>query len=444
MASDFLVSSYLLRSETLTHILFLNRSFWPDREATGQFFTELCDDLATEHQITFLAGPACHGGHPLRTAGARLWFREHRGRIEIVRTQGTRLSKRRLPLRMLNLGSYFTLAAAASRTLERPDLIVAATDPPLLGLLGARLKRRWNCPLVYNVRDLYPDIAYINGGLRSRPLLKVLEYANQRAFAAADRVIVLGADMRDRIIAKGVASERITVVTDWVDCAAIKPSASSRLRDTFGGKFVVMYSGNLGLSQQLETVISAAERLQSEPHLLFVLAGEGARKSSLMSQAAARGLSNVCFLPYQPKELLAESLSAADLHLIPLKAGAAGCLVPSKVYGIMAASRPFVAMMDSASEVARLAKRHDIGSVVPPGDDAALAASVRDLANRPNDLALMGLKARQLALRCFDRRIVTRKFGEVLSDVGRLEEARKAPWLTQEDLRNADQISALG
>jgi colanic acid biosynthesis glycosyl transferase WcaI len=372
------------------------------------------------------------------------WRRERRGRVEIVRTAGTRLSKRRLPLRMLNLGSYFMLAAVASGRIERPDLIVAATDPPLLGLLGACLKRRWDCPLVYNVRDLYPDIAYVNRGLRSRPLLKTLDYANRRAFAAADRIIVLGSDMRERIIARGVEPERVTVVTDWVDCAAIRPIESNSLRDSFGRKFVVMYSGNLGLSQQLETVIAAAERLRHDPRVLFVLTGEGARKPWLMSQASVRGLSNVRFLPYQPKERLAESLGAADLHLIPLMAGAAGCLVPSKVYGIMAASRPFVAMMDRNSEVARLAERHDIGWVVPPGDDAALAVTIERLASRPDDLMLMGLKARQLVLRCFDRKIVTRKFGEVLVEMGRLSLGPRRHSIAHQDLRKPREITALG
>ena len=131
-----------------------------------------------------------------------------------------------------------------------------------------------------------------------------------------------------------------------------------------------MYSGNLGLSQQFETVLAAAERLRDDQRILFVLIGEGARKTGLMHDAAARGLPNIRFLPYQPKERLAESLGAADFHLIPLKAGAAGCVVPSKVYGIMAASRPFIAMMEPTAEIARLAIRHDIGSVVPPGDDS--------------------------------------------------------------------------
>jgi colanic acid biosynthesis glycosyl transferase WcaI len=131
-----------------------------------------------------------------------------------------------------------------------------------------------------------------------------------------DRIIVVGHDMRERLVAKGVAPELVTVIPDWADCTAIKPLRHNRLRNSFGGKFVVMYSGNLGLSQQLETVLAAADRLRGDQRILFVLIGEGARKASLMHDAAARGLPNIRFLPYQPRERLAESLGAADLHLI--------------------------------------------------------------------------------------------------------------------------------
>jgi len=398
----------------------LNRSFWPDREATGQFLTELCDDLALDHQITFITGPACHPDCPPAPARHyRLWWQERRGPISIIRTRGTRLPKRRLPLRFINLGTYFLLAAAATLKLERPDLIVAATDPPLLGMLAVILKRRWNCRLVYNVRDLYPDIAYANGALRSRVLLKLLDHANRLAYASADRVITVGHDMRDRIIAKGVPPARVTVVPDWVDCTAIRPVADNPLRRSFGDKFVVMYAGNLGLSQQLETMIAAAQRLRGDPRILFVLIGEGARKRWLIERAAALNLPNLLFLPYQPRAKLAESLSAADLHVIPMAAGTGGCLVPSKVYGIMAAGCAFIAMMDERAEVAQLALRHDIGFLTPPGDDAALVNRLENVLQNLGKLNLMGTKARKIALTCFNREIVTRQFGEVLAAVTR-------------------------
>ncbi len=395
--------------------MFLNRSFWPDPEATGQFLTELCDDLSREHQITFIAGPSLHQSAPQR----KLIAREKRGNIDIIRTWGTRFGKRRLAGRIANLASYFCLAAMAAFRAERPDVIIAETDPPLLGVLGAILKKRHRARLVYNVRDLYPDIAYANGGLKDPAMLALLERANAFAYRNADVIVTLGHDMARRIAAKGVPEAKISVIPDWADTDAIRSLVHSPFRDRFGEKFVIMYSGNLGLSQQLETVLEAAARIQNDPRILFVLIGEGASKQALIEQAARLGLNNIEFLPYRPKEKLAESLSAADLHLIPLMKGAAGCLVPSKIYGILAAGRPFVAIMERDAEVARIAREYRTGFVVEPGESAALAATIEKAVENRAELAAMGARARALAEQRYSRPVATREFAAMLALVAR-------------------------
>ncbi|MGH7863999.1 MAG: glycosyltransferase family 4 protein [Candidatus Binataceae bacterium] len=391
----------------------LNRSFWPDLEATGQFLTELCEDLAERHDITVICGPSYHLG----ARSMRPFSEERRGRVRILRTWGTRLAKARLAARLVNLGTYYALAAVRSMTLARPDVIIAETDPPLLGMLGALLKRRHRCKLVYNVRDIYPDIALVNGGVRSRALLGLLRGANRLAYQHADLVVTLGRDMRERIIAKGVPASKVAVVPDWVDTTAIRPIAPNAMRAEFGDKFVVMYSGNLGLSQQLDTVLDAARALCRDPRIVFVLVGDGARKQWLQEHARALALDNLLFLPYRSKDRLAESLSAADLHLIPLARGAAGCLVPSKVYGILAAGRPYVAMMEERGEVARLAIEHGVGFVVAPGDAPALAATIARAVNNASELKSMGSRARTLAEQSFSRRAITAKFEAMLDGV---------------------------
>src|SRR5271170_674734 len=399
-----------------TRVLFLNRSFWPDREATGQFLTELCDDLSTDHEITIVAGPSYHT-KDRNSAGFRLWSRDRRGKVTIIRTWGTRFSKTNLAGRLVNLGTYYLLAAIVAFRLPRPDVIVAETDPPLLGALAAVLKRRWGCRLVYNVRDLYPDIAEVTGGVRSPFLLELLRRGNDYAYERADLIVTLGNDMAQRIVDKGVPTDKVVVVPDWVDCGRIRPLESNPFRGNFGGKFVVMYSGNIGLSQQLEAVLEAAGRLRDDERILFAMIGEGARKKWLEERARAMGLSNVIFLPYQPKENLAESLSAADLHLIPLAPGAAGCLVPSKIYGILAAGRPFIAMMEENAEVAQIARDDAVGFVVRPGDVEALSGAIREAVDSPERLRQMGVRARRLAEMRFDRINVTRMFGSMLAGI---------------------------
>jgi colanic acid biosynthesis glycosyl transferase WcaI len=399
-----------------TRVLFLNRSFWPDREATGQFLTELCDDLSTDHAVTIVAGPSYHTKEG-NLGGFRLWSRTRRGQITIIRTWGTRFSKSSLAGRLVNLGTYYLLAALVAYRLPRPDIIVAETDPPLLGALAAVLKRRWRCRLVYNVRDLYPDIAEVTGGVRSPFLLELLRRGNDYAYERADLIVTLGNDMARRIVGKGVAAEKVVVVPDWVDCGRICPLESNPFRRIFGNKFVVMYSGNVGLTQQLEGVLEAAGRLRDDDRILFAIIGEGARKEWLQEQARVMGLNNVRFMPYQPLEKLGESLNAADLHLIPLAQGVAGCLVPSKIYGILAAGRPFIAMMEDGAEVAQIARDDAVGFVVPPGDIDALVETIRGAADAPEQLKQMGMRARRLAELRFDRIKVTRAFGAMLAGV---------------------------
>jgi glycosyltransferase involved in cell wall biosynthesis len=397
------------------HLLFLNRSFWPDLEASGQNLTELCEDLSAEHDITVIAGPSYY----VHTRHSGLWTNDRLGKIRILRTWGTRFSKRRLVTRMTNLGTYFLLASIAALSIAKPDMIIAATDPPLLGALGVLLKRWWRCPLVYNIRDLYPDVAEANGAIRNPLLLGLLKWSNALASARADMLVVLADDMRQRVIARGVPEYKVAIVHNNVDCRKIYAIEPNAFRARWADNFVVMYSGNLGLSQQLETVLEAADLLREDTRIVFLLVGEGARKNWLKEKARNLKLTNVEFLSYQPKERLAESLSAADLHLIPLLKAATGAIVPSKIYGILAVGRPFVAMTADSAEAARLAREYAIGFVVTPGDAADLARVVRSSADNRANLQVMGQNARQLALQEYDRPIIARKFNAIINSVGR-------------------------
>jgi colanic acid biosynthesis glycosyl transferase WcaI len=394
-------------------LLFLNRSFWPDPEATGQLLTELCVDLSQQHEVCVVAGPSYH----VRTAHSGLWQHDTLGAVRIVRTWGTRLPKARLAARLLNLGSYYALAALGALRLSRPDVVIAETDPPLLGALAAVLKAHWQCAFVYYCQDIYPDVGEATGMLRNRALLALLARANARAYRRADRVVVLGDDMRRRLLGKGVPADKIVVLPNWVDCDAVRPLAANPFRAQFGDTFVVMYSGNLGLSQQLETILAAARQLRDDARIRFVLIGEGARKAWLEERARRDQLRNVHFFPYQPKEQLAQSLGAADLHVIPLQAGLAGCLVPSKVYGILAAGRPFVALMDADAEVATLAQAQRVGFVSAPGDADGLVRVIHHALAQPSELQAMGARARALAEREFHRPILTRRFAALLEEL---------------------------
>ena len=394
------------------HLLIMNRSYWPAEGATGQLLRELSEDLAAEYDITFIAGPG-----PGSAKGLRLWSDDLIGGVRLLRTRGTTFARSRLAARMVNLGSYYAFTAMAAMVVKRPDVVIAQTDPPLLGLLGAMLKRRWRCKFVYNVRDLYPDIAIATGGVKSRSLLRLLEWANRNAYASADLIIAVGDDMRERILRRGISPAKVVVSRDWADCSEIRPVEPNKYREQLSGKFIVMYSGNLGLSQQLETVLDAARDLRDDDRVVFQLIGRGARRQGLEEEARRLDLRNVRFADFRPGERLAESLSSADLHLIPLLAGAEGGIVPSKAYLIFAAGRPFVAMMSAHADIAVLARCHNVGFVIRPGDTAALVRTIRHAVENRAELIAMGERARALALAEFDRPILTRRFAEFLTAI---------------------------
>ena len=200
-------------------------------------------------------------------------------------------------------------------------------------------------------------------------------------------MIALGETMRERLVSgKGADPDKVAVIHNWADCAAIVPgpkrndfSVEQGLADTF----VVMHSGNVGLSQSLDTLVDAAARLSRYPDLEVVVVGDGAKRAALEARARAQSLTNIRFLPYQPKSRLHESFAAADVFVVSLKAGLAGYIVPSKLYGILAAGRPYVAAVEDDSEVATITRSMDAASWRSPGNPEDLADKILDALSRP-------------------------------------------------------------
>jgi len=400
--------------------LFFNRSFHPDVEATGQLLTELCQDLSREHSVTVVAGRA----YNMDRFGS--WWpvkRELCDGVRILRAYNPRLDKRRFGGRLLNLFSYFCFSLVAGFFTGRPDVIVVETDPPVLGLIGLFFSRLYRAKFVFYLQDLYPDVGVALGTIKNRALVQLLELCTRCALCSADRIVVLGEDMRRRVLAKGCGhDDRIRVIPNWVDTKKVLPPAgcnSFRQRHQLQDKFVVMFSGNLGLSQDLERVVTIAASLANSDRIRFVFIGEGAAKVGLMGEAGIRKLENVRFLPYEPKDKLSESLSAADVHLVTLKRGVAGLIVPSKVYGIMAAGRPFIAAVEEDTHIAQIIQEHACGVRIDPESTEQLKAAILRAAENPAALEIMGRRGREVAVKCFDRQVSVEKFNALLAEVGK-------------------------
>jgi colanic acid biosynthesis glycosyl transferase WcaI len=391
------------------HVAFFNRSFYPDTTATGQLLTELCEGLVQGHgcRVSVVAGlpllPAT--GQPVR-AGWGIRQRERYRGVEIHRARGTRLSTRRFVGRFTNYVSYFLSACCAGLRLERPDVIVAQTDPPIVGLAGYLAARRFQVPFVMAYKDIFPEVARLLEDFRSETVYRVLQGVTCFLARKADRVVALGETMRRILVeGKGADPAKTLVIPDWADCSAIVPGPKTNPFAREHGlvdKFVVMHSGNIGLSQTLETLVDAAADLRHVTDLEVVFVGEGVKKPALQEQAERLELRNVRFLPFTPKERLHASFAAADVFVVSLKPGMAGYIVPSKLYGILAAGRPYVAAVEDASEAAAISRRYDCGLVVPPGKTSELADAILGLYHDRAMAERMGANARRAALE-FDR-----------------------------------------
>jgi glycosyltransferase involved in cell wall biosynthesis len=406
-------------------VLFLNRSYWPDTEATGQLLTELCEDLAPTMAVSVIVGQPNDNatGAAYRRRGV-----EVRHAVRIRRVRHTRFAKRSLPGRVCNYLSFFIAALWAAVWIERPDVVVVETDPPLLCLIGRYMQRIRGAKLVVYLQDIHPDIGIALGRIRNGPLVRTLRRLTFGAYRRADCVIVLSDDMRQRLADSGVDPRRIVCHRNWVDTELVQPLKSEnpfRKHHGLHREFVVMYSGNLGLCQRLEDMIAAANLLRDRADIVFLLVGGGALEQRLKEQVGDLGLSNVRFLPYQPKAKLSESLSAAEVHLVPLDSRVASCLMPSKLYGVLASGTPLVAVAPEDCELAELTRRHAVGVVVAPGEPRALADAIQRLADRPGELPEMGRRARELAESQYDRKQATASFGRLLFEVLGCEESTR-------------------
>jgi glycosyltransferase involved in cell wall biosynthesis len=404
-------------------VCFFNRSYWPDQAATGQLLTELAQDLVSRHgwTVTVVAGRALHASHEAR-GSMRLIATETHASVRILRANGTAFDRRRFAGRAANYLTYFASAIASTSRLGPQDVIVSLTDPPILGLAALMAARRAGARFVFLCEDIFPEVASLLEDFHNTAVNRTLDRVNRYLLREADAVIALGERMKGRLIEeKGADPSRVHVIHNWADCQAITPGPKDNAFARAHGladRFVLMHSGNVGLSQNLDLLVEAAARLQSRDRLVIAVVGDGARRQTLQDEALRRGLSNIRFFPYQPKELLHESFATADAFLVSLKPGLEGYIVPSKLYGILASGRPFVAAVDPSCEAATIARDQQCGTVAVPGDVDALVAAIATLYDDPAGACVMGENARRASLR-YDRRAAVQRYHELFAGLNR-------------------------
>ncbi len=398
-------------------LLVINQHYWPEIAATAQILTDLCEDLAQlGHQVTVVCG------QPSYRDSAQLAVRETHNGVDILRQWNYAPSKRTIPRRLAHYGSFFVGSLVQSLRVLKPDaMLVLSTPPLLLGASGALLQLTRRVPFIYSVQDLYPDIALDVGVLQPGLLADLVGVASSRLYRAAHHVVTLSDGMAEKLTSKGVSSSRLTVIPNWADTDAVTPlprdNAFAR-EHGLTGSFTVQYSGNVGLSQGLERLPAAAAKLKGKG-VRFAVIGDGNAMPKLREAVGRERADNVAFIPPQPRARLPEVLSACDVGLVTMLRGVGADLVPSKLYGIMAAGRPVLAAVEGSSEVARVVERYKAGVVVKPEDSDALVAGVEALCSLPGDaLRAMGERGRRACVDHFSRRVCTRQYDALAGALG--------------------------
>ena len=375
------------------HILLLNEYYPPDTSATAKMAVQVAETLAEKHQVTVVAGRPSYD--PDEYYSYELLRRDTRNGVMVERVGSTAYPRHRMKRRVSNYLSYLALAVPRAISL-RPDVVLAMTDPPFAGIAGAFIARLAGRPFVYNIRDLYPDMAIGGDIVRPGGWVARWERMHRRALKRAARVIVLGDDMRERILTKGVAPERVVVVRDGTSFPASMPApADAVVQEIRGGfPFVALHAGNLGFYGAWGTLLKAAEMLRNE-NAALVFVGDGANRAKL--EASAAGSPNVRFLPFRPVEQVPHVMMAGDVHIVTVKRGLEGVVVPSKLYSILAAGRPVLAVAPNSSDAARIVVESGCGLAADPDDPAGVAEAIRELRSDPARLRTMGLRARETA-----------------------------------------------
>jgi glycosyltransferase involved in cell wall biosynthesis len=374
-------------------ILLFNEYYPPDTSATAKMAALVAEHLAERHEVTVVAGRPSYD--PTEYYPFAFLRRGVQNGVIVERVGSTAYPRHKMKRRVANYLSYLALAVPRAITL-RPDVVLAMTDPPIAGIAGAFVSRVARRPFVYNIRDLYPDMAVGGDIVRPSKWVRRWEKMHRNALRRAVRVIVLGDDMRNRIVAKGIAPERVVVVRDGTTFPSSTPDRCDPVVQELrcGFPFVVVHAGNLGFYGAWKTLIEAAKILRNE-NIGFVFVGDGANRASI--ESAADGLPNVRFLPFRPPEQIPHVMMAGDVHMVTVRRGLEGVVVPSKLYSILAAGRPVLAVASSECDAVGIVTESRCGLSADPDDPAAVAQAIRTLRDRPTELDTMAARAREVA-----------------------------------------------
>ena len=382
-------------------IVLINQFFWPDSSATSQQLTDLATGLAGRgHEVAVICGD---GGYAAAAGGEQ-------PPVEILRVRSLPFA-RGLVGRVLSYFSFYVSAFFRALTMRRADVVVSLTTPPLISLLGSMVKiLRGSRHFIWE-QDIYPDVAislnYFKAGGAADRLVGLLADFSRRH---ADGILALGTCMRDRLIDRGVPTRKIHITENWANGEAITPMA----RPGDPSRLVILYSGNFGLAHDLDTLAQAMLRLKNDPRFRFIFVGSGKKRQDLASFCAEQDIGSLELRPYVDRDKLNEGLAVGDIGLVTQSDDCWGSVVPSKVYGILAAGRPVLFIGPRRATPAQTIELHRCGWHVDCGDVDGLTALLLDLAADPGQVHAAGIRARRALVEHYDLPLGVARIARIL------------------------------
>ena len=385
-------------------VLIYSYNYYPEPIGIAPLMTELAEGLVRQgHEVRVVTGMP---NYPQREVyddyKGKLYLTETRNGVIIQRSFIWVKPKPTLIDRLLLDGSFVVSSFFQALRGWRPDVILLTVPPLPVSVPAALLGLIYNCPIVLNVQDILPEAAIHVGLLKSKTMIRILENLERFSYRTAHTISVIADGFVDNLVNKGVPASKITCIPNWVNTQFIRPlpKEDNAFRKAHGleGKFVVMYSGNIALTQGLETVVEAAARLSDRPDIAFVIVGESRAIAKLKDHCITCGATNVQLLPFQPREKLPEMLAAADVGLIVQKHNVVSFNMPSKTQVLLSSGRAIVASVPSTGSAAKAIEKSRGGMVVAPENPEALADAILKLSNDPELADRYGYQGRQYAL----------------------------------------------
>ncbi|HMQ04000.1 MAG TPA: glycosyltransferase family 4 protein [Pyrinomonadaceae bacterium] len=376
----------------------ISELYYPEETSTGYYLTRIAEALTDEFEVMAVSGQPNYSAR-----GTIAPKREERNGVRIFRVAGSRLDKNVIFYRLVNM---FTLSTTIlfllARKLERHDKVLVVTNPPAMPFVAAAASLLRGAGYTLLIHDNYPEILVAAGKISENSLIaRILTIFNRWLYKHAERIIVVGRDMLELVGKKSAGLDvPIAVIPNWAELESVEPMPreTNRLLEELElkEKFIMLYAGNMGPPNDIESVIGAADLLRNEKRFHFVFLGSGMKKRLAQNKVRKLSLSNVTFLEPRPRSEQKDFLNGCDVALISLVPKMLGVSMPSRTYNILAAGKPMIGITEDGSELARVIEEESVGWIVPPGDAHGLVKAIRE-AVEDVDLKEKGLRARRAA-----------------------------------------------